>query len=79
MARRRIRPRIEDPAWVRIFIADDWRDPSDAMWPAHTRDWHAEVRWARARCDYWRANPVAAQQAAEDLVAELSREFPRGA
>jgi hypothetical protein len=78
MARRRIRPRVEDRALVRVFAADDWRDPSDAMWPEHTRDWHARVSSVGACFGYWQQNPEAARQSAEELVAELNREYPRG-
>jgi hypothetical protein len=78
MARRRIRPRVEDPAWVRVFVAHDWRDPSDWIWPEHTRDWHAECRWVRACFDYWQGHPDAARQAAAELVAELNREYSSG-
>jgi hypothetical protein len=72
MARRRERPRVEDPAWVRCFNLDDWRDPADdARWPAYTLDWHAECRWVRTRNGYWREHPDSADQALADLLGRL--------
>jgi hypothetical protein len=69
MAVRRV-PRVEDPAWVRCFDPDDWRDPvEDAQWPEYTADWHAASRWVRARSAYWREYPDSADQWLEDLIA----------
>ena len=70
MALRRERPRVEDPAWVRCFNPDDWRDPADdARWPESTLDWHAECRWARACGAYWREHPDSG--ALDDLLGRL--------
>jgi hypothetical protein len=67
------RTRLEFPAWVRVFVADEWRDPvADAKVPAHCRDWHAESRWAQARCGWLRRHPEAAKQEAADLLADLA-------
>jgi hypothetical protein len=77
LARWRRTTRLEFPAWVRVFVADEWRDDA-ADWrvPAHCRDWHAKARWVRARCDWLRSHPEASKQEAEDLLAAL--EAPRG-
>jgi hypothetical protein len=70
--RRRPDPVDERPAWVRVFLADEWRDAvEDARWPADTLDWHAEVRWCEARTEWFAENPAAAQLEAAELAAYL--------
>jgi hypothetical protein len=71
--RRRADPVDERPRWVRVFVADEWRDPDeDARWPADTLDWHAERRWCVARTEWLAGNPAAAGLESAELAAYLA-------
>ena len=74
MARWRNTERIENPAWVRTFVPEDWSKPDElelqhgGKLTEDGRQWHAERRWCQARLAYFKANPDAGAQELEDLI-----------
>jgi hypothetical protein len=81
---------IEPPAWVRVFVADDWRDLEDeANWRAACQgldpdrlqaglDWRASVRWCQAVNDWYREHPGADRRFEELLGRRARRRTARG-
>jgi hypothetical protein len=76
----------EPPAWVRVFVVEDWRDPDDdATWaaaspwaaehaPAQLQgalDWRAKRRWVTQRNEWYRTHPAAAAVWLREVIASL--------
>lgn len=68
MARWKTKPRIEFPAWVRVFDPAAWTEPGDDELPEWLRDHYQRGRWVIAKSRYYKANPDAGAQALEELM-----------
>jgi hypothetical protein len=61
-----------EPPWLRTFVADDWREPEDALLTvAGAEDFIAVSRHCRARNAWLAEHPAAAQLVMADLLDEL--------
>jgi hypothetical protein len=70
-------PRVEPPAWLRVFDPAAWatpdeveRDLGEGLGDAH-RAWHAKRRWVEARNQWFRETPGGQASQLRELLAGL--------